>query len=426
MESDESNGDVDEALLEGLFYNEMLFLEDPPLPAEENYELPVTTPDRAAAALTSPEVAPFPSVPQEASVVVNGGFSSASTCSVPAMMQHPWSDPSAGAASAAAPPAVPIEVQEAPPVSRVSQERAQQLVSQFATLAERLGISLPESVLQSLTDSAARNEAQTTVVTTTDAASLPQTVPSSTATAPESTIAASLPAASLPKKHSQLEIMAEAAIAAVSEPRKREAPPTKQPLYSKRRKKAQLSDCEAKLAALKQENEMLKRHLATVTNKAQVFDQERAQATFQMKRMLDEGASPEKLDPVLHKFSEMYSDYGRHRHDELTFHLSQLEKYVMTCTCSFHLFKSSLLYSNCLLLIVVTDWQHPQPLRKWDCGPWGKMKASTPILNAIPLLEFSAKNWALPLSKDARFWINDNKSETCVTISNNVSSCWEN
>jgi hypothetical protein len=97
-------------------------------------------------------------------------------------------------------------------------------------------------------------------------------------------------------------------------------------LYSKRRKKPRLSDCEAKLAELRSENEMLKRHLANVTNKAQVFDQERARATQEMKRMLQEGAPPEKLNPLLHKYGETYADYGRHRHQELTFHLDQLEK----------------------------------------------------------------------------------------------------
>ena len=100
----------------------------------------------------------------------------------------------------------------------------------------------------------------------------------------------------------------------------------KAPLFSKRRKKPRLSDCEAKLAALKSENDMLKRHLDTIANKSQKFDQDRKEAESNMKRLLKEGAGPEKLNPLLSKFSQMYSDYGSNRHQELTFHLEQLER----------------------------------------------------------------------------------------------------
>ena len=41
---------------------------------------------------------------------------------------------------------------------QVPQDRARQLVDQFATLASRLGIDLPDSVLQSLTSAAAKND----------------------------------------------------------------------------------------------------------------------------------------------------------------------------------------------------------------------------------------------------------------------------
>jgi hypothetical protein len=41
---------------------------------------------------------------------------------------------------------------------QVPKDKAKQLVDQFATLASRLGIDLPDSVLQSLTSAAAKND----------------------------------------------------------------------------------------------------------------------------------------------------------------------------------------------------------------------------------------------------------------------------
>jgi len=365
-ENDGSNGEsdaassLDHALLESLFYNEMLMMEDPLEPV-------LAAPDMAllsspAGTNAAPAVVPEPLImpdsmllnhPQNMACVshMNGSIQNAA-------MPQPWAVSSgvpppvphslpvhAAAARAGQPVATTMPIQQVPvtvtlleqaihgqPVqtaaSEVSQERATQLVSQFATLASRLGISLPPNVLSSLTVAAAANEAQSTG---TSSASLPPAEP--LRTAPDSTLssATARPVTNDPPKVKELESTAEAAIAAVNETRKRkeEAPATSsgsRPLYSKRRKKPRLSDCEAKLAALRSENEMLKRHLANVTNKAQAFDQNREQATQEMKRMIQENAPPEKLNPLLHKFSEMYSDYGRHRHQELTFHLDQLEK----------------------------------------------------------------------------------------------------
>lgn len=339
-ESDASSN-LDHALLESLFYNEMLMMEDPSdsvlaapdlnLVSSPAVAGNATATSAAAAAAASPDPlaipgSVLPNPPENSSYVsgmnMNGNGTVQQTITAPSV-QQPWSAVSSGfaqppsqgiPAAAAVMPGQPSQ----PAVSKVSQERAQQLVSQFATLASQLGISLPPNVLSSLTVAAAANEAQTGGAAS---ASLPPVAPISGEPARS--------ASTDPSKVQELEITAEAAIAAVNESRKRkdEAPAAStRPLYSKRRKKPRLSDCEAKLAALKSENEMLKRHLANVTNKAQVFDQERQQATEDMKRMIEEGAPPEKLNPVLHKFSEMYSDYGRHRHQELTFHLDQLEK----------------------------------------------------------------------------------------------------
>ena len=212
--------------------------------------------------------------------------------------------------------------QNAPETSRMPLERAKQLVSQFATLASRLGISLPQNVLSSLTQQVEAKEAEkfcgespspTEDLNGFEGSSSPETSPKS-----------------IDSIVQHLSDTADAAMITASETRKRNQADSldaaKAPLHSKRRKKPRLSDCESKLASLKSENEMLKRHLDTIANKSQKFDQERKEAETEMKRLIQEDAGPEKLNPLLSKFSQMYSDYGSHRHQELTFHLEQLER----------------------------------------------------------------------------------------------------
>ena len=99
------------------------------------------------------------------------------------------------------------------------------------------------------------------------------------------------------------------------------------PTYSKRRKKPRLSDCEAKLAQLKAENEQLKRHLQNVSNKAHKFDMEKQEAGKQIARFVnDPNAGPREMEASVRKFSDMYSDYGVNRQQELSFHLDQLQR----------------------------------------------------------------------------------------------------
>jgi hypothetical protein len=95
---------------------------------------------------------------------------------------------------------------------------------------------------------------------------------------------------------------------------------------SKRRKKPNLTECESKLTSLKVENEMLKRHLDVISHRSQKFDQERKKQEDEMKRLMEQDPTAEKLDPLLKEYAEMYSDYGRHRHQELTFHLEQVQR----------------------------------------------------------------------------------------------------
>ena len=221
---------------------------------------------------------------------------------------------------------------------------ATQLVNQFATLAGKLGINLPPNVLSTLTAAAAAGE-------TKEAASSPAAGQAST------------PVGGTNKSSfaQQLQQTAEESIAAI-QGRKRKASPVSSgestpaaatsvssspfPIGSastagaddvassstaavaayRRKKKPRLQDTESRLAALKAENETLKRHLANITDKTALIDQEREQAERKLSEMVQSGANEKQIGPVLARFGEMYSDYGRRRQEELTFHLNQLER----------------------------------------------------------------------------------------------------
>lgn len=158
------------------------------------------------------------------------------------------------------------------------------------------------------------------------------TISSSTLLPPS--ITTSLP---LPPAVNQLQKTAEAAIAAVSGNRKRNSeeilsgsmttPAGNKPSYSKRRKKPRLSDCETRLAQLKAENETLKRHLNAITNQSHKLDKDREAVENKMIKMSEEeNVEVAELDSLLHNYTEMYSDYGKNRYLEVTFHLEQLQK----------------------------------------------------------------------------------------------------
>lgn len=258
---------------------------------------------------------------------------------------------------------------------------ARKLVDQFATLASRLGIDLPDSVLQSLTSAAAKNDptllmnnqapndAQTNKGIAAVAATLASTI-NATATktialnsAMNSTSNAASGSEIVPTKGGdlaptvmELRNMAEEAIAAVTQsnmnrtafmedfsgaassqagmsnsnnPAGSSGNNDSKPTYSKRRKKPRLSDCETKLALLKAENEQLKRHLQNVSNKAHKFDMEKEEAGKQIARLMDDpNTAPREMELSVRKFSDMYSDYGINRQQELSFHLEQLQRLV--------------------------------------------------------------------------------------------------
>lgn len=248
--------------------------------------------------------------------------------------------------------------------SAAEEEKRSKLVNQFATLASRLGIVLPTNVLQSLSQVAGTRTAgnghgnaaaatatatatapyynygapsvgaATTTTTTTDAAAAAATA---TTTMPMNV---PFPA---PPTVQQLAATAEAAITSVSRSKRArsESPPQEKGKGSsgdeknaaaaaaaaaaaKRRKKPRLVECEQKLAELKAENAMLKRHLANHSAQSHQLDQDRLAQEQRMRQMADSGSTEEELNEAIQTFQDMYSDYGRRRHQEIVFHLDQL------------------------------------------------------------------------------------------------------
>jgi hypothetical protein len=263
----------------------------------------------------------------------------------PVVASKPAAKDDAEAAAAAADvkpkPALSID-----PPTPVSHERAKQLVDQFATLASRLGITLPPTVLQSLTTAASKNDPQTpgtaTTTTTTEPTPPVQSSASPIQAEPQSPVEEERILAG--PIVAELRRTAEEAIAAVSKKRpaadpeatdgtttanENNSPGSNKPLYSKRRKKPRLSDCESRLAELKAENETLKRHLQNKYHKAHRFDQEKEEAGRRIQRLWESDAGPQEMDQAVQEFSDMYSDYGVNRQHELSFHLEQLQRYAI-------------------------------------------------------------------------------------------------
>eukprot|EP00542_Grammatophora_oceanica_P003599 CAMPEP_0194066936 /NCGR_PEP_ID=MMETSP0009_2-20130614/86292_1 /TAXON_ID=210454 /ORGANISM="Grammatophora oceanica, Strain CCMP 410" /LENGTH=607 /DNA_ID=CAMNT_0038719931 /DNA_START=52 /DNA_END=1875 /DNA_ORIENTATION=- len=176
-------------------------------------------------------------------------------------------------------------------------DKKQHLISQFTTLANRLGISLAPQIIEQVTTGQPLS-------------------PNSAMSVAEAAAAAPPAPLSQPPNMAKRSSSAAAAAAAGG------------PLYSKRRKKPRLDDCRVRLAELKAEKELLQRHLDQVQNRSKTFDLQRQAASDKMKKLMHEGASPDQLNELLHGFTDMYSDYGRCRHQELVFHLRQLERLV--------------------------------------------------------------------------------------------------
>jgi len=219
----------------------------------------------------------------------------------------------------------------------VSQERAKQLVDQFATLASRLGIELPNQVLQQLTTAAATNGISVSNLSNNGLPGSDQIVG-----APKITTLPQNGRPTMPRSDAidSIRLTAEQAIATVTKKRspERQDSPTNssgnangnKPLYSKRRKKPRLSDCESKLAQLKAENEVLKRHLQNVSNKAHQIEQGKEESAKLIKQLHDRNADTDEMENVVKDMTDTYSDYGVNRQQELSFHLEQLSRLVHT------------------------------------------------------------------------------------------------
>ncbi|GMH85108.1 hypothetical protein TrVE_jg14220 [Triparma verrucosa] len=116
----------------------------------------------------------------------------------------------------------------------------------------------------------------------------------------------------------------------------------------RRAKRPQNGEYETKLKDLKAENEQLKRHLDSINNKQTRVADTKQQSIIDMERVVnkmkggerltdgpnptDELMSKAGLRKFINNYTNMYSDYGGSRENELGFHLKQLERLVMPTT----------------------------------------------------------------------------------------------
>ena len=364
--SQNASSSLDHALLESLFYNEMMLMDESPslllstLAADGTPTTvdPSTLAEKALlqdfgvssfpAASTTPHVDTVARTTTAASVTTNTTSAlptralASGTRGVPASLAPP---PSATAAisSANLPPPqaahapkpvpaassstglTPLRIDSAAATTPVTseEEKRDKLVSQFTTLASRLGISLPSQLVQSLAAGAAENTLHLTTTASAAAATTTTTFAQQSSHVNQE-----------PPQVKQLQSTAEAAIAAVTRKRSsvddnNKQQQQQQSSYNKRRKKPRLSDCEHKLAELQTENALLKRHLHNVSDQTYQMHQEQKAVEKRIRELWKANAKGEELDAIVQQFSEQYSDYGKRRHHELNFHLEQLERYVL-------------------------------------------------------------------------------------------------
>ena len=323
--STNTSSGLDNTLLESLFYNEMLMLNDNDVTMGLLSTLGAATdaslllPDSSAppggtSTAVGPSFDDFPLLShQDPDTMIPTSVATASdgprNAAVPS---------SGGSSQASHPPSASRPVSVDDNTSQPNDKRTK-LVSQFATLASRLGIELPGEVLNVL-----RKEGADTK----DLAHIFQHFQSEEQRQEQNAVV------------QEIEKAATDAIKSVEETRKRgfeEVPTTSAAgtttdltsafkAQPKRRKKPQISECERRLSQLKDENKMLKYHLNNVSSQAHKFEQGRLAAEKEIKNMARKGASEENMNKAVHNYVEMYSDYGRHRQQELFFHLDQLQR----------------------------------------------------------------------------------------------------
>jgi hypothetical protein len=255
---------------------------------------------------------------------------------------------------------IPISNPTIPTVPRDSQpiltgNTQKQLVHQFQSLASRFGITLPPQVLNEITKAAAASHTRPNASSAVAGAPslLTQKLHGGTNANPverkklnDSVVGNHIPltplsTSNIPNNIKQLHEAAEAAIAAVESSRNSGdviVEPTK-PTTVRRKRKATMPENEEKLQQLKAENEMLRRQWERRTHSEAKFEEERKASEKKLKEivMISSGknenqSKQQEAKATLSRFSEMYSDYGRYRQEELIFHLNQLERLAAPTT----------------------------------------------------------------------------------------------
>jgi len=252
----------------------------------------------------------------------------------------------ASAAAAAAPPSGTTAGRPNPGRSEEEREREDhsKLVTEFTSLASRLGIRLPSSVMRAMMTAAEaegdgsgkalvaeEQEEKSPSVRAMDetaraAIAYTETRERVAAAAGASTgggvSAASSSSIASPPSSAKKRAAATGATDAGSAGSRDDDKPA-----AKRHRKPRLLECRERLTKLRTENEILKRHLNSVTSRASKNDEERRQNLDSMKKMMrDPNPDPETLQKVLADFVDCHADYGNRRAQELAFHLDQVHR----------------------------------------------------------------------------------------------------
>jgi len=314
--------EFDATLVEALFMNELLALNDLVSSSDGEggggAEGDVTSGFEGLAGLLGSSVPGTPPVPPSGPMLGGSDMTSAGQLAVsPLRPNAPHRTETAEAAESVLPAMAGAAAAAASTMAPSSESTAgadepkQLMVHQFATLAGKLGVHLPPNVLSALSQAAeASASASANDSTSVSASSNSVGAESSLARQAEESIAAieegsrkrkaSSPpgggagSATLPVPSSLPSPTLSATLdtAASSADASSEA--------ASKKKKPRLQDTATRYAALKAENETLKRHLANVTHTTTLVDKERAEAERKLAGMVTkETADERQVGPVL-------------------------------------------------------------------------------------------------------------------------------